>query len=38
MKRKLSLKSKFIPVNVPKIFRQEKINVKYSNNFRKLYS
>ena len=29
MKRKLSLKSKFIPVNVPKIFRQEKINVKY---------
>ena len=29
MKRKLSLKSKFIPVNVPKIFKQEKINVKY---------
>ena len=28
MKKKLRLKSKFIPVNVPKIFNQEKINVK----------
>jgi perosamine synthetase len=27
MKRKLKLKNKFIPVNVPKIFKQEKINV-----------
>lgn len=29
MKRKLELKSKFIPINVPKFFKQEKINVKY---------
>jgi len=29
MKRKLKLKNKFIPVNVPKIFNQEKINVKH---------
>ena len=29
MKRKLELKSRFIPVNVPKFFKQEKINVKY---------
>ena len=28
MKRKLELKSRFIPVNLPKFFRQEKINVK----------
>ena len=28
MKIKLRSKSKFIPVNVPKIFNQEKINVK----------
>ena len=29
MKKKLELKSRFIPVNVPKFFKQEKINVKY---------
>ena len=28
MKIKSKLKNKFIPVNVPKIFNQEKINVK----------
>ena len=28
MKRKLRLKNKFIPVNIPKLFNQEKINVK----------
>ena len=28
MKKKLRSKSKFIPVNVPKIFNQEKIDVK----------
>ena len=28
MKKKSKLKSKFIPVNVPKIFKQEKINIK----------
>ena len=28
MKIKSRLKNKFIPVNVPKIFREEKINVK----------
>ena len=27
MKKKLKLKSKFIPVNIPKIFRQDKINI-----------
>ena len=29
MKRKLKSKNNFIPVNVPKIFSQEKKNVKY---------
>ena len=28
MRKKLRLKSKFIPVNTPKLFNQEKINVK----------
>tara|TARA_B100000029_G_C17588198_1_gene961744 strand:- start:846 stop:1994 length:1149 start_codon:yes stop_codon:yes gene_type:complete len=28
MKKKSKLKSKFIPVNVPRIFKQEKINIK----------
>ena len=28
MKKKLRLKNKFIPVNIPKLFNQEKINVK----------
>ena len=28
MRKKLRLKSKFIPVNVPKLSNQEKINVK----------
>ena len=28
MRKKLRLKSKFIPVNIPKLFNQEKINVK----------
>ena len=28
MKRKLRLKNKFIPVNTPKIFKEEKANVK----------
>ena len=28
MKKKLGLKGKFIPVNIPKLFNQEKINVK----------
>ena len=27
MKKKLKLKNKFIPVNTPKIFKQDKINV-----------
>ena len=28
MRKKLRLKSKFIPVNIPKLSNQEKINVK----------
>ena len=28
MKKKLKLKNKFIPVNIPKIFKEEKIYVK----------
>ena len=28
MKKKLKLKNNFIPVNIPKIFNQDKINVK----------
>ncbi len=28
MKKKLRLKNKFIPVNVPKLFNEEKINIK----------
>ena len=27
MKKKLKLKNKFIPVNTPKIFKEDKINV-----------
>ena len=28
MKKKLESKSKFVPVNVPKLFNQEKVNVE----------